>query len=586
MASAPYFHLDDDDDDDSSGVEPEVRSDSELQRETTSVPQRGALSDDETRSLLKTRSAPNYGINPSTSWSNTFGPPPYTEKNKPKRKPFHYGSTGGTSVSRDGSESQLYQRYKYYSRLRAPVPAEEHALVLPDHIIPPEFFLPYLPAKFQGVDGKQASFVTIIAIWNTMMGTSLLTMPWAFGQAGFVGGLLIMISMAALCLYTSYRVLVLQKVMGLEGPPTEFGPLCRTLFPGIIGKVAEGLAVIFSVLTLVGALIVYWVLMSNFLYNTGEIIYQSIYGQADNHTEELLCPANETMTGVRLMDPQDTFHQWWQLKGTVPLYLILPFIFIINLKDATFFTYFNSLGAVSVIAMIIFVISRSVLWGFNYNLTDVDDPFYVPLFKSSFMVLIGTLSLAYFIHNCIITIMRGNRHQENNVRDLSIAYTLVSASYIPVGVLFYMSIPLAKYCIAQNFLDNFPPHNVILAICRGFLFFQMFTVFPLLTYFIRNQLFSYFFGAHYTLKMRWLLFLNGLLLAACISTAILYPNVGIIIRWVGAISGLAYIFILPCVTYMYALHTQQKLSWTTASVHTFLIILGLANFTSQFFISE
>lgn len=32
------------------------------------------------------------------------------------------------------------------------------------------------------------------------------------------------------------------------------------------------------------------------------------------------------------------------------------------------------------------------------------------------MCLTGTLSLAYFIHNCIVTIMQGNRHQENNVR--------------------------------------------------------------------------------------------------------------------------------------------------------------------------
>lgn len=40
-----------------------------------------------------------------------------------------------------------------------------------------------------------------------------------------------------------------------------------------MGRVLEGLTVTFSVLTLVGAQVVYWVLMSNFLFNTGEIIY-------------------------------------------------------------------------------------------------------------------------------------------------------------------------------------------------------------------------------------------------------------------------------------------------------------------------
>lgn len=53
-----------------------------------------------------------------------------------------------------------------------------------------------------------------IAIWNTMMGTSLMTMPWAFGQAGFGGGLIIMLVMAALALYTAMRLLTLQKTMG------------------------------------------------------------------------------------------------------------------------------------------------------------------------------------------------------------------------------------------------------------------------------------------------------------------------------------------------------------------------------------
>lgn len=47
-----------------------------------------------------------------------------------------------------------------------------------------------------------------------MMGTSLMTMPWAFGQAGFVGGIVIMLLMAGIALYTATRLLTLQKTMG------------------------------------------------------------------------------------------------------------------------------------------------------------------------------------------------------------------------------------------------------------------------------------------------------------------------------------------------------------------------------------
>lgn len=60
---------------------------------------------------------------------------------------------------------------------------------------------------------------------------------------------------------------------GLEGPSLEFSQVCMQLLGGTLGRLTEGVTVTFSVLTLVGAQVVYWVLMSNFLFNTGEIIY-------------------------------------------------------------------------------------------------------------------------------------------------------------------------------------------------------------------------------------------------------------------------------------------------------------------------
>lgn len=52
------------------------------------------------------------------------------------------------------------------------------------------------------------------AIWNTIMGTSLLAMPWSVERAGLVMGLLLMFSIAALCLYTANRILKVQVLHG------------------------------------------------------------------------------------------------------------------------------------------------------------------------------------------------------------------------------------------------------------------------------------------------------------------------------------------------------------------------------------
>ena len=47
-----------------------------------------------------------------------------------------------------------------------------------------------------------------------MMGTSLLSMPWAIGQAGLALGVGFMVLMAFLTLYTSYRVMKSVETIG------------------------------------------------------------------------------------------------------------------------------------------------------------------------------------------------------------------------------------------------------------------------------------------------------------------------------------------------------------------------------------
>eukprot|EP00069_Balaena_mysticetus_P017639 bmy_10768T0 len=102
--------------------------------------------------------------------------------------------------------------------------------------------------------------------------------------------------------------------------------------------------------------------------------------------------------------------------------------------------------------------------------------FFPPLFlleiRFQFPQLTGVLTLAFFIHNCIITLLKNNKNQENNVRDLSIAYML-------------------------NFLDNFPSSDILSFIARIFLLFQMMTVYPLLGYLARVQLLGHIFSDVY-----------------------------------------------------------------------------------------
>ena len=53
------------------------------------------------------------------------------------------------------------------------------------------------------------------------------------------------------------------------GNVVEFADVCKAR----LGRPGEFVAIVFSVLAIVGAAIVFWVLMSNFLYNSGAFIH-------------------------------------------------------------------------------------------------------------------------------------------------------------------------------------------------------------------------------------------------------------------------------------------------------------------------
>ena len=124
------------------------------------------------------------------------------------------------------------------------------------------------------------------------------------------------------------------------------------------------------------------------------------------------------MLGDSFLDEPSAFDKYWNLGLTVPIYLALLLFPLLCLKSATFFTKFNALGTVSVFYIVTFVIIKASQWGIHVEFYDTSSPFYVPLARSNFPALSGMLALALYLHNCVVSIMKNNRHQENNVSRL------------------------------------------------------------------------------------------------------------------------------------------------------------------------
>ncbi|XP_031821008.1 sodium-coupled neutral amino acid transporter 9 isoform X3 [Sarcophilus harrisii] len=447
--------------------------------------------------------------------------------------------------------------------------------------------------------GKNTSLVTIFMIWNTMMGTSILSIPWAIKQAGFTTGISIIILMGLLTLYCCYRVVKSRTMIpSLDTTNWEFPDVCKYYF----GSFGHWSGLLFSMVSLIGAMIVYWVLMSNFLFNTGRFIFNFVHHVnitedvlSTNGTNPVICPEAERDSQpsnytfeVFLANNTDfqQFEKWWNKSRTVPLYLVGLLLPLLNFKSPSFFAKFNILGTISVIYLIFFVTLKTFQLGFHLEFHwFTSTEYFVPEIRLHFPQLTGVLTLAFFIHNCVITLLKNNKNQKNNVRDLSIAYLLVMLTYLYVGILVFASFPsppLSKECIEQNFLDNFPSSDILSFIGRMFLLFQMMTVYPLLGYLARVQLLGYVFGNVYP-SIFHVVVLNLIIVGAGVTMACFYPNIGGIIRYSGATCGLAFVFIYPSLIYIISLYNEERLTWPRLLFHSFIIILGLANLVAQFF---
>ncbi|GAB6028939.1 hypothetical protein CHUAL_004734 [Chamberlinius hualienensis] len=494
------------------------------------------------------------------------------------RRPFHYQLRSHHDSLPETNSLAIYNRAKYYNKLCDP---NDHTLRIPNHVVPTTFFYG-IPQVGPGVvEGKQSSLVTIFVIWNTMLGSSLLSMPWAISQAGFTFGIVIMLIMATICFYTAYRIVGVQKFVGPSENSADFTNICGNL----LGPWGSRASIIFSLSSLLGATIVYWILCTNFLFYVVSYIHDSIVGFSsripDGNGTHVICVNDPSGISPSHYRPHSHFEEIWNLHKTAPLFLVFLLGPLVNIRSPDFFAKFSAFGTLSVMFLTCFVAIKAWSWGFNLNFTDPNNPSYVPQFRGTFFTLSGTLSLSLFIHNCILSIMRNQKNPKNNARDLGIAYVLVTMTYLFVGLVFYAAFPLAKSCIADNLLNNISGNDLLAFLARVFLFFQMVTVCPLLYYIFRIQFMYYVFGSVYP-GFTHILIMNTLIMTVSVLFAIFLPSIGTIIRFSGAFCGVAYIFALPCLTYLAGRKRKGKLSNWNIAFHAFLILIGVTNFIAQF----
>ena len=443
---------------------------------------------------------------------------------------------------------------RYYNSLVGKMATPDSINTVPEHLVPAELYHVHTDdgdAEAPG-DGKQSSLMTIFSIWNTMMGSSLMAMPWGFHHAGLIGGLTMSLLVGFISWYTCWLILKLSSTH------RDLFELCQEY----LGSVGRWVSWVFAILFAVGILVSYEIIMTTTLYDVIDGFRQfANHGKAVHSTH------------------------YWNMYVAASIVGVLAFIASAFSRHFRILVKINSWALILLMYIIVFFLCMSMAQGAKSLPSD-------QLFKPHFAWLSGVLTASFVLHNAIINIMKVQRHPEHNMRDLTIGYGLSVFTYLLVGSVCFvcfrhseLATRLPSGSLPQDFLQIFPKTNVGAIIARFALFFYTLSAYPLLCTIVRIQFFgmlwdSQFPGWIHMLVLHFVIVAIGVLFAGFL------PHLADVLRFVGAFGGAVLVFILPATMYWRHIQNNQSYSRLYVTLHILsavvLLLAGIGLIVAQF----
>jgi len=408
---------------------------------------------------------------------------------------------------------------------------------------------------------RQNSIAFICTVCSSMMGSTLMTLPWAFERAGLVASL-IMISIVGV---VSYYMCFLILHWGC-GDFEDFSELCNHY----LGTWSRHVANATSVGTCIGVCATYHVLMATTLQSVvlsiGDIM----------HTDwNFFCCGSENFE--------------YFISSVIIGLCVFP---LTSLRNLSWLMTLGSYGGISIVYNCIFIVSSAAAgWPhvdhhsaagvkFVGNLADVG-------------VFFGTLGMSLFVHSVLLNVSSRHREFRSGAatvkRDVGIAYTVAVLSYIAVGILPALCFELGSQQY-ERIKNGQLPQNILLAyddssvgglIGRVTLLLQLLTVYPIVANVVRGQLFTSVMG------IRWpgwrLAFVYSVGLVA-FTTAIssVYPHPGNVVGYVGVYTAIVYMLALPMLVHVTARKRENNASCISTVWHATIFVVMTFAFLMQF----
>jgi sodium-coupled neutral amino acid transporter 9 len=410
-----------------------------------------------------------------------------------QRSPF----TRQTMTSNDGRSQYLHSKMSYYRKLeaaqRTASPQQTGGLNIsapPPHVLPASLY-----GIKSGPGHTQSSVTTVLSIWNTMIGSTLIALPYGFSESGMILGFGVCIFMGSISFYTC--TLVIRH--GLDLP--DFNDYVALFF----GKRGSYIGLSFSIMILLGVLMAFHILMT-------ENLYQVVKQLLPDHSVH-----DPHMSAAAACHDSSGAHSFWTEKtAAVVILIIFP---LTNLKEVGKLVAMNAYGIYPLAVAISFVLFKGfkcmarcacvlarflksskrtephschfrVLYSLFFCSADCMDhsPVKIEMAKPTFGKLAGLTSLAFFVHNAIHPILRNGDPKTRN-RDTCMAFVMVGICYVVVGAVGYAGFgPCGTDAVTrQNFLMTFPSNDWFAFCARAAMVMQLATVYPLIAFIIRTQ---------------------------------------------------------------------------------------------------
>ena len=379
---------------------------------------------------------------------------------------------------------------------------------------------------------KVNSFITILSIWSSMIGSSTVSIPNNIYLSGIIPGFALCIIYGFLCFYTC-KIYV---DFGVKEP--DFSITIEKYFNKMFGpkiaKIAKNIQVLFCCLVTTGGFLIYFLIMSQNLYSISCLILNKIGLEVDAKD---LTPEFSRFSFIYL--------------GIILALILFP---LTVKKDLSFLIRLSSFGVYFVSILILYMIYIGISsiintdFHFDYikNKEDSKER-YLSFFGENIGSLCGALSLGYFCHTSILPTLKNNKNQNNNIRDLIFGYIFSGITFGLTGIIGYIGFSGKDFDVdfKKNWFLFFEYDNYYVLFLRLLNVFQIGVVFPILVYVVRFQIFNYFYGNDYPSKK--IIFIYGItsLILCLLIVYFCYDILTELIGVIGATTSLILIYTFP-----------------------------------------